>query len=133
MTASDPDRLRTPPRERFTGDTKRFDLERIFQTLDEESHGGVAGHKQITLFKRGASTVIAFLFDEDGVLPEHATDGVATIHVLDGRLEVETPKERHALEGGGLLVLRPGVPHSVRAEQPSKMVLTVHLLEGEPH
>ena len=128
MTASEPDRMRTPPRERFTGDTKPFDLQRIFQQLADEPHGSVDGHRQITLFKRGTSTVIAFLFEADGYLPQHSADGVATIHVLEGRLEIETPEERHALEDGGLLVLRPGVLHSVEALKPSKMLLTVHLL-----
>lgn len=129
MSASNPDRLRTPPRERFTGDTKRFDLERVYEKLAEEAHGAVDGHRQITLFKRGATTVIAFLFEEGGYLPEHSADGVATLHVLEGRLHVETPDERHGLEDNGMLVLRPGVPHSVDAEEAAKMILTVHLVD----
>ena len=128
MTASEPDRLRTPPKERFTGDTKPFDLDRIFQQLADEPHPSIDGHRQITLFKRGATTVLAILFEEEGRLPEHATKGVATIQVLQGRLEIETPDERHALADGGLLVLRPGVPHSVQALKPSRMLLTVHLV-----
>ncbi len=125
-------RLRTPPRERFSGETKVYDTLRIFDQLAGEEHDGVAGHRQITLFKSGTSTIVAFLFDEGSVLPEHRADGVATLHVLDGRLEVTTPDNRHEVGGDGLLVLRPKVPHEVRAMERTKMILTVHLHAGEP-
>lgn len=131
MTTEHPDRLRTPPRERFSGEARAFDLDRIFEELADEPHEGIAGHRQIALFKSGASTVIAFLFEEGGHLPEHQSDGVATIHVLEGRLEVETPQERHAVGENGILMLRPEVPHEVEAMEPSKMLLTVHLRKPE--
>lgn len=133
MDKSDQNRLRTPPRERFEGDTNVFDMERIYEQLAEEPHEGVAGHRQIALFKSGTSTVVAFLFEEGGTLPEHRADGVVTIHVIEGRLQVDTPDERHAVGEDGLLVLRPGVPHEVRATEPSKMLLTVHLRKPESH
>lgn len=131
MSESQPRRLRTPPRERFTGDTQPFDLERIFERLAEEAHPPIDGHHQITLFKSGTSTVMAFLFDRKGYLPRHQADGIVTIQVLEGRLVVETPEERHAVGEDGLLVLRPGVPHEVNAEAPSKMIMTVHLRGSE--
>ncbi len=127
MSKSQPRRLRTPPRERFSGETQSFDLERIFEKLAEEAQAPIDGHHQITLFKSGASTVMAFLFDAEGYLPRHQADGIVAIEVIDGRVEVETPKERHALGTRGLLVLRPGVPHEVHASEPTKMVVTIHL------
>ncbi len=127
MNASEPSRLRTPPRERFTGDTKSFDLERIFERLATEEYPPIDGHHQITLFKSGTSTVMAFVFDTDGYLPQHQADGVVTLQVVDGRLEVDTPEERLAVGAGGLLVIRPGIPHEVHASEPSQMVMTVYL------
>lgn len=131
MTTEKPDRLRTPPRERFQGEARSFDLSRIFEQLADEPHEGIHGHRQISLFKSGASTVVAFLFEEGGALPEHKADGVASIHVLEGRLTIETPDERYAVGEDGILMLRPGVPHSVRAGEASKMILTVHLRKPE--
>ena len=129
MTASEPDRMRTPPRERFTGDTKPFDLQRIFQQLADEPHEAIGGHRQIALFKSDSTTVVAFLFEEGGVLPEHRADGVATLQVLEGRLDVTTPDTHHALGAGGLLTIKPNIAHEVRAHQPSKMILTVNLVD----
>ena len=127
MSDTDPDRLRTPPRERFSGDTKIVDTERVFDELAGESRGGVDGHRQITLFKSGTSSIVAFLFEEGGRLPEHQADGVAAIQVIEGRLDVQTPDDHHAVGEDGVLILRPGVPHEVEAVEPSKMLLTVHL------
>ena len=127
MSKSQPRRLRTPPRERFSGETQSYDLDRIFERLAEETQPPIDGHHQITLFKSGTSTIMAFLFDAEGYLPRHKADGIVAIQVIDGRVEVQTPKERHALGTQGLLVLRPGVPHEVHASEPTKMVVTIHL------
>ncbi len=127
MTSTDPGRLRPPPRERFTGDTLAFDLDQVFDELASESFHEIDGHHQIALFKDGNSTVIAFLFDTDGYLPDHQADGFVTIQVIEGRLNISTPDEEYDLGTGGLLLFRPGVPHDVLATEPSKMLLTVHL------
>ena len=127
MSTSEPRRLRTPPRERFVGETQPFDLERIFDRLANEAYPAIDGHHQITLFKSGTSTVMAFLFERDGYLPSHQADGVVTLQVFEGRLKVNTPDEHHAVGPGGLLILRPGVAHEVHAEEPAKMIMTVHL------
>ena len=127
MTASEPKRLRTPPRVRFTGDTKAFELADIFDRLADEEYPPIDGHHQITLFKSGTSTVMAFLFAADGVLPRHQADGVVTLQAVEGHLEVATSEERIEMKRGELLVIRPGVAHEVYARQPSQMIMTVHL------
>ena len=127
MKRIEPERLRPPPRERFAPDTLAFDLELAFQRLAEESHEGVDGHRQITLFKGGSFTVVAFLFDADGTFPRHQADGIVTLHLLDGHLDVHTNTGRFALGEHGLLVLQPQVPFSVHADRESRMVMTVHL------
>ena len=131
MSASQPDRLRTPPRERFTGDTRVFDLEEIFEHLAAEEHPAIEGHHQITLFKSGTSTVMAFLFHEQGRFRRHRAEGVVIIEVVQGCVEVEMPEEKHAVDAGRLMVIRPGVPHEVVATRESKMIMTVHLHPDE--
>lgn len=127
MTDAEPGRLRERPSHRFSGDTRAFDLLRIYEELADEPHDAIEGHRQIALFKDESTTVVAFLFEEGGELPEHRADGLATLHVLDGRLEIETPEEHHEIADDGMLIIRPGIAHSVRAQEPSKMILTVHL------
>lgn len=130
----DPDesRLRRAPSERFQGESHDFDLDAVARRLRGEEHPVRNGHRQITLFQREHTTHVVFAFDADGFLHEHTTPGLVTIHVHSGRLQVEEGGRTHDLTAGRLLVLDPGVPHSVRASSESVMLLTVHLARHAP-
>lgn len=130
MQDPEENRLRTPPVERFAGTEALIDLDLVFGKLAAEAHEGNRGHRQITVFKRGAMTMIAFLFEREGVMPEHSTRGLVTIQVLEGELLIDTPGEQYRLEERMCVVLSPDIPHSVEAVKPSKMLLTVHLEES---
>jgi quercetin dioxygenase-like cupin family protein len=125
-------RLRQAPTERFQGDSHDFDLEAVARRLLAEDHPARDGHRQITLFQREHITHVVFAFERDGHLPEHVTPGLVTIHVHRGRIHVDEAGRAHDLTAGRVLVLDPGVPHSVRAREESVMLLTVHL-ERHPH
>ena len=60
-----------------------------------------------------------------------AADGYVTIEVLSGELRMSTAEHEYRMPSRSLLVLRPGVRHDVRAEAPSRMLLTVRLDPAE--
>jgi quercetin dioxygenase-like cupin family protein len=121
------ERLRTPPSERFAGASDALSVSTALRELRAESHPARDGHRQITLSRRGPVSHVLFSFDEGGFLERHAAQGVVTIHVLEGRLKVETEGKQHELADGHILVLDPGVSHDVRAPVAGAMLLTVHL------
>jgi quercetin dioxygenase-like cupin family protein len=119
-------RLREHPDSRFAGEQHVFDLSQVAARLREEEHPATRGHRQETVFRHGAVTLALFVFEAGGELPEHQADGLVTIHVLDGALAVGTEERVYELSADQVLALRPGVRHSVRAQQASRMLLTVH-------
>jgi quercetin dioxygenase-like cupin family protein len=126
------DRLRTHPEERFAAPQHLIDLDRA--TAELRAEGGPGGraagqrHRQKTLYRHGQATVALFLFDKGAQLAAHKAAGTVVIQVLDGQLQVDAEGgERHQLTPGQLLVLAPSVVHDVSAEEPSRMLLTVHL------
>jgi len=131
-TTPAPDRLRTAPSDRFAGQAHAFDLNEALRTLRAEDHPARDGHRQVTILRRAPITNVLFAFDEGGVLAEHKTNGTVTIHGLEGRLLVQADGTDFYLEADQLVVLNPGLPHSVRALAPSAMLLTVHL-QHDPH
>ncbi|MFU8804249.1 MAG: cupin domain-containing protein [Bradymonadaceae bacterium] len=131
MTEQNEPRLRPHPAERFAGTEAVIHLDEVFEELAGEDHPGNQGHRQITVFKRGPVTMVAFLFERDGLLPEHSARGLVTIQAIVGELLVDTPGEEYRLEEQMCVILAPNVPHSVRAVTPSKMLLTVHLEESQ--
>jgi quercetin dioxygenase-like cupin family protein len=120
------ERLRTPPVERFAGDSHAFDLHAELAALRSEPHKSQDGHRQITILQQAPVAHVLFSFNPGGKLDEHSTNGFVAIHVLEGRLMVHADGQDNALKAGHVLYLRPNVPHDVRAIEESAMLLTVH-------
>ena len=127
---SDSDRLRPHPQQRFDAPAHHFDLAAIAARLRAEPHPSVAGHRQIAIYKGEQTTLVLFAFDRDGVIPDHSADGVVTMQAIRGRLHVDGMGGSYELVPGQVLVLAPGVPHAVRATEPSEMLLTVQMMPG---
>jgi quercetin dioxygenase-like cupin family protein len=127
-SGSDEGQRRPPPRVRFAGEEHLFDLTAEAEALASEPTGERHGHRQITLFREGTTSILLFDFGADGYLLDHAADGHVAIQVLSGELLVGAEGEEHTLPTGSLLVLRPNVRHDVRARTASRMLLTVHLV-----
>jgi quercetin dioxygenase-like cupin family protein len=122
-----PDRLRPPPAERFAGNSHVFDLHAALHNLRAEVRPTQRGHRQITIFQRKPITHVLFAFEAGSELKDHAAHGLVTIYVLEGRLTVAADGQDYALDVGHVLILNPGVPHTVRATDTSAMLLTVHV------
>jgi quercetin dioxygenase-like cupin family protein len=126
----DDERLREHPRERLAGPTQLIDLAEAAAALAAEPHGATEGHRQIAVVRRGPVTVILFVFEPGGVMPEHRAPGDVLLHVLSGRLEVTLADEVVTLVGGQVLAIAPDLPHAVRALARTDMLLTVCRVAG---
>src|SRR6185437_5421377 len=115
MEDQNTDRLRQHPEPRFAAPQHAFNLEEVAAKLKQELHAGEAGHRQETLYKRGPVSVALFLFGHLTRLPAHRANGVVTIQVLAGHLQVKAGGKSNDLHAGHLLVLAPGVEHDVVA------------------
>lgn len=131
MTDSTDERLRTHPEDRFAGRQHLLDLNEIAKALSGEPGDTQRGHRQETIYKHGPVTVALFLFDKGGQLREHVAHGVVTVHVVEGRLKMTADQTAHVLTAGQMLVMAPGVPHDLLAEESTRMLLTVCLDESK--
>jgi quercetin dioxygenase-like cupin family protein len=119
-------RLRPHPQDRLAATVQVVDLTAAAMQLAAEPHDSVAGHRQIAVVRSGPVTVLLFVFQPDGLLKEHQAEGVVTIHGLAGRLAVTADDRVVELAPGHLLAMAPGVRHTVRALEASRMLVTVH-------
>jgi quercetin dioxygenase-like cupin family protein len=126
MTAPD-SRLRPPPAERFAGLEHHIDLNTVLRRLRSEASPVRGGHRQETVYHRGAVRLMLFAFDAGGRLASHQAPGLVTIQALRGTLHVATGTARYDLEPLQVLVLDPGVEHDVEARTEADMLLTVDL------
>ena len=120
-------RLRPHSGERFAGECHVVDLGRALSQLRAESRPAPRGHRHVTVFHRDLVTQALFAFEPGGALTDHVANGLVTIHALDGCLTVQAAGETYQLQAGMMVILTPGVRHSVHAEEPGAMLLTVCL------
>jgi quercetin dioxygenase-like cupin family protein len=120
-------RLRRAPVERFAGMEHLYDLAEIAAQLRAEPHPATDGHRQMTIAHHGSVTLVLFDFEANSQLVNHVADGLVTIHVLAGHVQVKTSEGDQELGAGTLLVLSPGVAHDLHANVPSQVLLTVHM------
>ncbi len=121
------DRLRIHPHERLAGSVQHVDLGDAAARLRVEPHVARDGHRQVAIAKHGPLSLLLFVFEPEGLLKRHRTEGEVTIHVLAGALEVSVDAGPVLVRRGELLAIAAGASHSVRAVEASEMLLTVCL------
>ncbi len=87
--------------------------------------------------RSGPARHVLFSFQAGQSLPEHTTSSQITVQVVSGQLTFTVRGETRELAPGQLLLLEAGVPHTIRAETDTIMLLTMtpdpqhHSLAGE--
>lgn len=85
-----------------------------------------------TLIDKKAGTVTLFAFDEGEGLSEHAAPFDATVHVLDGEVEIRIDGSPFILKEGEMIIMPANHPHALRALSQFKMLLTMVRSEDKP-
>jgi quercetin dioxygenase-like cupin family protein len=121
--------LREHPQIRFAAPVKLYDLERVAEKLMEEASDNPCGHNQIALYKHSLTTIALFCFQQGGSIPDHAADGTVFLQVIKGAVTITVAETPQRVQAGQLLVLAPGIPHTILADAPSLMLMTISMEE----
>lgn len=125
------ERRREYPGERFAQSVIQQDLVKLSRELKQEDLGsghGERGHNQIELYRHKGTTVSLFYFEQGGHIPDHLVeDGSVIIQVLEGTICFQTKDaETHIHPASeNLVILEPGIKHSIQAETESRVLLTI--------
>ena len=101
-----------------------FEKEIIFNLENsiEYTDGGVIS-KQITKSKAGNITL--FSFDKEQGLSEHTAAYDAFAQILDGETEITINGNLYHLKKGESIIMPANIPHSLKATERFKMLLTM--------
>jgi quercetin dioxygenase-like cupin family protein len=91
----------------------------IADLVEYQKHSVVS--KQVLNKKTGSLTL--FAFDKGEGLSEHTAPFDASVLILDGKATITVGGKPHKLEKGGMIIMPAGVPHSLKANHPFKMLL----------
>ena len=84
-----------------------------------------SGRSARTLVKEGPLRLTLMGIAAGGDMPVHRTPGPVSIHVLDGDVVIDALGHDYPLATGDILVVAPGVEHSVRSTHGGLLLLTV--------
>lgn len=93
--------------------------------LAEETEIPAAGTLSRTLHRDDLAKVVLFAFDAGQELSEHRAARPALIQVVKGRLTLTLNGNVHEAGEGSFVSMPAGLPHALRAETPSVMLLTL--------
>lgn len=78
-----------------------------------------------TLIDKKIGTLTLFAFDQGQGLSEHTAPYDAFVQVLDGSATITIGGKEQQVDAGQMIIMPANVPHSLRAEQPFKMLLVM--------
>ena len=93
----------------------------LFKLVDYEK-GRVVSR---TLAQNKCVSMTLFAFDVGEGLSTHSAPGDAMVHILDGEANIKIGGKDITARTGEVVVMPADVPHSLEAQKPFKMLLTV--------
>jgi nucleotide-binding universal stress UspA family protein/quercetin dioxygenase-like cupin family protein len=78
-----------------------------------------------TLFRNSALELVRLIIKAGQEIPPHKTQGEATVHCLEGRVNLRAMGKTLALEAGMLVELPAGEPHSLTGVEDAAVLLTI--------
>ena len=102
-----------------------FDLLAILADLKHEPTWRTARRNAVTLLKQPIFRIVLVTLQAGAEVAAHQTDSPVTIQAIEGRLAVCVGTDECVLGAGQLLTLRPGLRHTVRAQDDSAFLLTL--------
>ncbi len=88
-----------------------------------EYAGGSIVSKMIV--KKPSGNITLFAFDAGEGLAEHSSPHEALVQVLDGTAEITIGGNPHIVKQGQCIILPSNIPHSLKANEKFKMMLTM--------
>jgi len=77
------------------------------------------------LIKKSNGNVTLFAFDEGESLTEHTSPYEALVQIIEGKMTITIGGKPYEVEEGEIILLPPNIPHSLIADEKSKMMLTM--------
>ncbi len=78
-----------------------------------------------TLAENESGTITLFAFDVDQGISEHTAPFDAFVQILDGQAEIVIAGKPIQAHAGQIVLMPANIPHSLKASEPFKMLLTM--------
>lgn len=99
-------------------------IEERIEELKEEEAWDKNDRNAITLVKTEGLTIVLICLKKEAAINDNIVDGIVTVEVIEGKLNITTNVESFELCERGIITLRPNIPHSMYALKESVLLLS---------
>lgn len=114
----------------LSGEALVFRLSDEIQELRQDLSRSSGQRSAKTLAKAGALRVTLVYLDANATMAPEASEGGATVQVIEGRLRIQTDGTVHELGPGEVIVLEQNLRQPIQAAERSAFLVTVTWPEG---
>jgi quercetin dioxygenase-like cupin family protein len=102
-----------------------LDLPAILGSMRQEATWRSARRNAMTLVKQPIFRVVLVALQAGTEIGAHQTEGPITVQAIEGRLAIDVEADVFVLAAGQLLILGPGLRHTIHAQDDSAFLLTL--------
>lgn len=102
-----------------------IDLFPFIEQIRKEKKWKDTDRNAITVFKANGLRIVLIALRKGAEMIKHKADGLISIQVLEGKMQVNTDEQSVKLGTGQMLALHEGIPHSLRAKKKTIFLLTL--------
>jgi len=102
-----------------------IDLPSFMEQIRKEKTWKDADRNAITVFKANGLRIVLIALRKGAEMIKHKTDGLISIQVLEGKMQLKTDERTVKLGSGQILALHEGIPHSLTAKKKTIFLLTL--------
>ena len=105
-------------------ETKEFNKSEIFNFNESIEYSNSAIVSK-TVIKKNSGNISLFAFDKGETISEHTADFDVLVQVINGKAEIIINKQSFIMIAGQNIIMPANIPHSVKALEKFKMLLTM--------
>ena len=103
----------------------RYNLNEHLEHLRSEAARSAQHRASVTLERHGNLTIVLMAFEADAELKEHSVPGTLGVLMLEGRIDFTANAQQIGLNPHDFVSLPAGVPHALRAPEPSAVLVSI--------
>ncbi len=103
----------------------RIDLHELIQQIKDEKAWKKNDRNAITVFKTAGMTIVLVALHEDASVNPHSIEGITSIQLLEGRLQILNSGEAMDVKEGQIITVKAKIDHTIIAIKKSIFLLTV--------
>ncbi len=102
-----------------------IDVPGFLQQIKNEETWQESDRNAMTVYKTDGMRIVLIALHKGATMEEHSTNGVVSVHVLDGAIKFDTEAKSYDVKQGQIIALHRNVAHKVAAQEESVFLLTV--------